>query len=71
MSDNESIRSILREIVLDEPLNSCADDGISCMYCNGKLHAPIFGDHVFMHEKDCVLIRAREALDMSTDGRLL
>ena len=75
-STQEELTALLCELVIDAPLNECADEGISCLHCCGKLNyvrdSSFFGgSYVFQHEPSCVFIRARKALNMSIDNLVM
>ena len=66
-AENESLKSLLREAVTEEPKTECADNGTKCAFCFKEYRSewPTKGFHV-IHADDCWLVRAHR-LTMKTD----
>lgn len=59
-----SLIDLINEILNDEPLNECADEGVSCVLCGAEYnHALAFrGLPALDHDNDCWIVRATEAI---------
>lgn len=59
---------ILQELVDNPPLNECAEEGTHCVFCGAEwsqAKAQFTGEGPIVHQSDCLIIRAREALLLS------
>ena len=59
-----SLVSLVKEVLDDEPVNNCADDGISCTFCyrHFRHRHPTRGGDGIIHTPDCWLVRAATLL---------
>lgn len=61
---NDTLKSLIEEILNDPPLNVCADDGVSCVFCGADCDyaRACVGKPVVIHSPRCWLLRARKAI---------
>jgi hypothetical protein len=59
---NDEVLGILRELVDDEPINTCADDGMWCLYCGKEITRTFQHGDVCHHADDCIVTKARNIL---------
>ena len=59
-----SLVDLINEILDDEPINHCADEGDCCAFCGAEYnHALAFrGLPALDHDSDCWMVRAADAV---------
>ena len=65
MANPEELAALIREVIEDEPLSECAEDGISCPFCGRQWNQARaqFGDGVGIEHSDtCWISRASKAI---------
>lgn len=61
----DELIALVREVVDEEPRNTCADEGTTCLFCGEdydyqRYHA---GGKLVTHSSNCWFTRARELLE--------
>jgi hypothetical protein len=63
MKDTQEIEKLLREVVDEEPKNSCAENPTTCIFCCEEWNRTWRGAGI-SHDPSCLLVRACTALDI-------
>lgn len=60
----DTLESLVREVITESPVNRCADDGTTCVFCNSHYDymAGFCGKPIVIHSPDCWLKRAEKVL---------
>lgn len=65
MTREEEMLELLREVVEQEPMNHCADEGTSCIFCGAEWNnASMYRRDIpgIVHEEGCWILRAEKHL---------